>query len=170
MRIGKHDCQVCSFEHLLNLLWHPVIEYLEALSENAAPKWTKSLGLNQAAILSEMHGLVAQAEETLEMDLWIEFIQKTLQRLLKVHVPTRLILQVVSHIFPLSMQPTPANALHLLRSSLCERFVGPALAAQVNRMVLSEIAGAPVKLIPEEKMNLDIRKDFIYLERTSLWS
>ena len=48
--------------------------------------------MNQAAIVSDMQGLVSGAEETLDMDQWVEFIQKTLQRLLSVHVPTRLIM------------------------------------------------------------------------------
>ena len=158
---GNHNCQVCSFEHVLNVLWQPIMEYIEALSREAAPEWTKSLGLNQAAILSEMHGLVSSADEVLDMDQWVEFIQKTLLRLLKVHVPTRLINQVVLPIVPLSMQSTPANALHLLRSALCVKLVGPALAAQANRMILAEISEVPVKLIPEQEINLEIRKDLV---------
>jgi hypothetical protein len=161
VQIGTHACTVCSFEYVLNLLWYPIIQYIEALGKNAAPQWTQSLGLNQDAILSEMHGIVSSPDEALTMDLWVEFIQQTLWRLVKVQVPTRLIMQVVSPIVPLSLQPTPANAMHLLRSALCVKLVGPALAAQANRMILSEISEVPVRLFQEQDINLEIRKDLI---------
>ena len=111
LAVGPHNCRVRSFQHLVNLLWQPIIEHIEALSRDAAPHWKESLGLNQAAILSEMHGVVSSADETLDMDQWIEFIQKNLMRLLSVQGPTRLIMQVMSPIVPLSMQSTRANAL-----------------------------------------------------------
>ena len=52
--VGK----ICSFANFLNLLWDPLIKHIEALSRDEDPQWTKSLGLNQAAILSEMRGVV----------------------------------------------------------------------------------------------------------------
>ena len=159
--VGRNQCRLCSFHHLLNLLWQPIIDYIEALSQDAAPDWTQSLGLNQAAIVSEMQGLFPGAEESMDMDQWVELIQKTLQRLLSVHVPTRLIMQVLSPMVPLSLQPTPATALHLLRSQLCGKLVGPALAAQASRLILSEIAEVPVRLIPEQDLNLQIRENLI---------
>ena len=153
--------QVCSFAHFLKLLWDPVIDHIEALSRDEDPQWTESLGRNQAAILSEMRGIVSCADESVGMDPWVEFVQSTLARLLRVHVPTRLIMQVVAPIVPLTLEPTPANAMHLLRSSLCAKLVGPALAAQANRMILAEISEVPVKLFPEEHLHLEVRKDLI---------
>ena len=161
VKVGQHSCKVCSFDNVLNIWWQPVIEYMEALSTGETPQWTESLGLNHAALLSEMQGIVSSADESLDMDQWVEFIQKTLWRLLKVHVPIRLIMQVVSPIVPLSMQSTPANALHLLRSALCVKLVGSTLAAQANRMILAEISEVPVKLFPEQDINLNLRKDLI---------
>ena len=108
---------MCSFDYFLNLLWDPILKHIEALSRDEDPQWTQSLGLNQASILSEMHGIVPGADVALDMDHWVEFIQRTLGKLLKVHVPTRLVMQVVAPIVPLSLEPTPANAIHLLRFS-----------------------------------------------------
>ena len=59
--------------------------------------------------------------------------------LLKVDVPARLSQKVVGPIVPLSLDATAGNALHLLRSSLGAKLVGPAMAAQLNRMILAEI-------------------------------
>ena len=75
------------------------------------------------------------------------------------HVPTKFGMTLVGSVVPQSLETTPSNALHLLRSSLCAKLVGPALAAQVNRMILAEISELPVVLIPEEALNLDVRND-----------
>ena len=99
----------------------------------------------------------------MDMNAWVEYIQHTLLRILEVHVPSRLILQVVAPIVPLSLQPTAASALHLLRSSLCSKLVGPAMAAQANRKILAEISEVPVKMCAEQDMNQNIRRDLIAL-------
>ena len=95
-----------------------------------------------------MAGIVMSADETMVMDMWIELTKATICKLLKVDVPKRLILQVMSPMLPVVFQiaPTPANALHLLRSGWCCKLVGPALAAQTNRLILAEIADGPVQL------------------------
>ena len=86
-----------------------------------------------------MHDIIPGADGTLDIGQGGECIQKTLQRLLSVDVPTSLIMQVMSPIVPVGLQPTAANALHLLRSSLCTKLVGSGLAAQASRMILVEI-------------------------------
>ena len=90
-----------------------------------------------------MQGVVVNAEETLDLDSWIQFVQGTLQRLLGVKVPSGLIMTIMGPLVPLHVQATRANALHLLRSSLCSSLVGPALASQVSRMILAEITEVP---------------------------
>ena len=115
----------------------PLIGYMDLFTPDHAPEWTEKLALNHTALVSEMAGTVVCADESMEMDLWIEFINKTLYRLLKVHVPKRLIIQVLSPIVPFHLAPTPANALHLLRSGWCCKLVGPALAVHANRLILA---------------------------------
>jgi hypothetical protein len=117
--------------------------------------------LHEKALLSDMQGVLASADKALDMDAWVAFIQKTLLRLLQIQVRTRLIMQVVSPLVPLCQQTTSATALHLLRSSMCSKLVGPALAAQANRMIIAEIAEVPVKLFSEQEVNLGIRRDLI---------
>ena len=110
-----------------------------------------------------MEGIVTSPNETMDMDAWVEYIQQEIIKLLEVQMPSRLILQVVAPIVPLSFPPTAANALHLLRSSLCSKLVGPAMAAQANRKILAEISEVPVKMCAEQDLNLDIRRDLIAL-------
>ena len=86
---------MCSYAHVLNLLWCPVIEYIQPICRGATPEWTKSLGLNHAAVLSEMIGIVGSLGDTLDMQMFICFIQKTLYRSLEVLVPTKLVKGVV---------------------------------------------------------------------------
>ena len=90
----------CGFAHLLNLLWSPNLEYMDACTDDAAPepKWSTHLALNHAALLAEIGGCVNNASAPLDMDDWIDFIQQTLRRLLEVNVPTRLIMKVMSRI------------------------------------------------------------------------
>ena len=44
---------------------------------------------------------------------------------------------------------------------MCGKLVGPALAAQASMLILSEIAEVPVRRIPEQDLNLQIREDLI---------
>ena len=106
----------------------PLIEYMDTCTSEPAPVWTKNLALNHTALLAEMAGIVMGAGEPLGMDKWIEFIQDTLCRLLKVAVPSRLILKVMSPMVPFYVAPTPASALHLLRSGWCIKIWHPAAA------------------------------------------
>ena len=159
---GRHGQTIlCSFEHFLNLLWLPLIEFLETSASGGSVVWTKTLALHQKALLLEMQGAVMNAEEPLGMDLWIQFVQGTLQRLLGVKVPSGLIMTIMGPLVPLHAPATRANALHLLRSSLCSKLVGPALASQVNRMILAEITEAPVKLVSNDTLEQQIKMDLI---------
>ena len=157
----QRDVKLCSYTHVLNLLWGPIIDYIEAIHREEAPQWNEKLGLHKEAILQEMKGLVASPDEALEMDMFIEILRNTIKIKLNVDVPAKLILKVVGPVVPLSMDPTPSNAMHILRSSLSAKLVGPAMAAQLNRLILAEISELPVKLIPEETLNLQIRQNLI---------
>ena len=153
----------CTFEHFLNILWHPLIEHVDSLGKDPDHQRREGLDLHHKALVTEMEGIVPSPDETMDMDAWVEYIQHTLLRILEVHVPSRLILQVVAPIVPLSLQPTAASALHLLRSSLCSKLVGPAMAEQANRKILAEISEVPVKMCAEQDMNQNIRRDLIAL-------
>ena len=103
--------------------------------------------------------------------MFIDFIQKTLYRLLEVHVPTKLVKTVVGVLVPLNIETASIKAVHLLRSSLCAKLVGPALATQVDRSILAEISELPVVLIPRKALHLNVCKDLIAsLEQQFLWS
>ena len=98
--VEGHQRICCSFANVLNLIWVPVLEYLDSFILEAAPECTDKVAVNQKALLSEMAGVVVSADESMNMDKWIEFIKETLFRLLQVDVPTRLILQVMSPMAP----------------------------------------------------------------------
>ena len=136
---------------------------METIGKDPDHQRGESPDLHHKALVTEMEGIVPSPDETMDMNAWVEYIQHTLLRILEVHVPSRLILQVVAPIVPLSLQPTAASALHLLRSSLCSKLVGPAMAAQANRKILAEISEVPVKMCAEQEMNQNIRRDLIAL-------
>ena len=160
-RWKKHDAATCSYGYFLNLFWVPLLEYIEDVCNDAQPEWSKSLETNHSAIVAEMDGIVLGPAKTMDMASWIEHRQSILQRILHVHVPTRLLEKVVAPIVPLTMEPTPANALLILRSSLCQKMVGHAMAVQANRMILAEMAEVPVELLPEPEFNLLVKRDLI---------
>ena len=139
-------------------MWHPLIEHIEALGKDPNHEWKENLNLHQKGLLLEMERIITSADEALDMDSWINYIHDTLLRTLQIEVPTRLIMQVVSPIVPLSLQPTRANALHALRSSLCAKVVGPALAAQASRKILAEISEVLVNFFSGQDMSLEIKK------------
>jgi len=158
---GCRETTGCSFAHLVNLVWRPVLNYMDSCTSTGAPDWTEALGKHHDALVAEMAGNVSGVEETMDMDTWIEDLKRTLFRLLKVDVPKRLILQVMSPVVPFHVAPTPANMLHLLRSGLCSQLVGPALAAQASRMILAEIAEVPVTLQSDADLALRVQQDLV---------
>ena len=94
--VGTLEAGLTNLPTRMSCFWMPLIEYMDACTSEPAPVWTKNLALNHTALLAEMAGIVMGAGEPLGMDKWIEFIQDTLCRLLKVDVPSRLILKVMS--------------------------------------------------------------------------
>ena len=97
---------------MLNPLWCPLIEYIDSNCRGEAPEWTKSLALNNAAILHKHIGIVGSLGDTFfffEMGTFIDFIQKTLCRFLEVHVPTKLVKTVVGVLVPLNLEATARN-------------------------------------------------------------
>ena len=70
------DHKLCSFAQFLNLIWGPVINFIEALDNGAAPQWTDSLGFNANTILSEMVGVVPDRDNAMDMDMFRDFVCK----------------------------------------------------------------------------------------------
>ena len=148
---NRKEVHCCSFGHIVNLIWVPVIQYMEKqLANPGTPEWTSLLECNQRALVAEMAGIILDANENMDIDSWVLFIKQELWKKLRVEVPEKLILDVCAHLVPLHVAPTPANALHLLMSSLCSKLVGPSLAAQMSRMTLADTADAPVRLVTAE--------------------
>ena len=156
------DMRLCGFAHFVNLLWVPVLEYMDSLTSGASPEWTEDLARNYSALGMEMVGIVANADEPLDIDTFANRIKNTLYELLKVDVPETLIMHELSKAgVPFQLAPTPSNARHLLRSRWCQKLVGPALALQASRSILAEIADAPVALISEADLALKVRQDLV---------
>ena len=154
--------KACSFAHLLNLIWLPVIEYMELCEHQPAPLWTKQLGLHQSVLLAEMEGYAPGGADTpMDLNEWARCMKATLLRLLQVDVSEAFILSVMSSVVPFRASPTPANALHLLRSGLCSKLVGPALATQASRLILEEVAQVPVDLLSPDDLAIKVRQDLI---------
>ena len=126
-----------------------------------APEWTSQLALNHSVLLAEMAGLVPGADKTMDIDMWFEHMRENLLRLLHVDVPRALILSVMSPVVPFHAEPTPATALHLLRSGLCCKLVGIAMAAQAHRLILAEVADVPVGLLSSDEVALKVRQELV---------
>ena len=153
--------QGCSFAHVLNLVWAPILQHLESCVHEPAPEWTEQLALHHSCLLAEMAGVVPEADEGMDIDQWAEHLRAKLFELLQVDVPKDLVMTVMSPVVPWHVHATPANALHLLRSGLCSKLVGTALAAQASRMILAEIAAVPVKLLSSDELALTVRQELV---------
>ena len=64
------------------------------------------------------------ASEILDFAEWTELIRQTLKEHLDVDVPTDVAIKVLSTVAPQSLDTTPANAMHIMRSSLCCQLLG----------------------------------------------
>ena len=148
--------------HLLNLVWLPLIEHINALSEGRPAAWTSTLAKHQDLLLAEMEGVVLDAAEAMSVDEWHEEIRARIQRLVRVTVPIELIKTVMSDIVPLSLEPTRANARTILRAPKCSaKLVGPTLGTQLSRLILSEIAEVPVTLLSPDAELLGLKQDLV---------
>ena len=153
---------VCSYAHLLNFVWQPIMCYIEGIVNGEEPTWTAALSTNHDALVLEMQGIVNQPGDTMPMDDWLEFIRASLQRLVGVEVPLRLLQKVVSQIAPLRLDTTRAAAIHVMRSpACCSQLVGPSMATQVARMLLSEVAEVPVPLLSDADLLLGVKRDLV---------
>lgn len=92
------DIEIYSFWHIVNLVWQPLIMYIEALVAGAGeqPEWTCELAVNDEALQLEMQGTVLDADKHLSVDDWHRFIQTTIVGLVNIEVPERLISKVVA--------------------------------------------------------------------------
>ena len=86
----------CSFWHLVNFVWQPLLRYIERLAAGETPSWTSELAVHDAALQLEMEGTVIAATEHLSMDDWLNFIAETIERLVGVKVPEPLLSKVAS--------------------------------------------------------------------------
>ena len=158
---SEKTTKACSFYHILNLLWHPILRYIETLGTSKHMKWSKALAQNHEALCREMEGIVCAFADPLPVDDWFEFIQKKLHDLVGVEVNLQVIKDVLSTVAPHELETTPANAYMVLRSSLCNKFVGTSLGTQVSRKILAEISENPVPLISQQELNLGITRDLV---------
>ena len=69
---GPSETLQCTFEHFLNILWHPLIEHLECDGKGPDKQREESLDLHHRALVTEMEGTVACPIETMDMDVWAE--------------------------------------------------------------------------------------------------
>ena len=150
-----------SFVHFLNLLWQPLIRYINSTAEGREPAWSETLSKHQQSLIAEMEGIVPSASEILDFAEWIELIRQTLKEHLDVDVPTDVAIKVLSTVAPQTLETTPANAMHIMRSSLCCKLVGSGMAQQVSRKILARVAEQPVPLLSDQRLLDWTKKDLI---------
>ena len=152
---------VCTFSHLVNLLWQGIIKHIETLASGAKAPWTSKLQANHEALVAEMEGIIADLDESMAFDVWCTLIKQYLSEFVEAEVPLSFIKEVMSDLAPLTLDTTHANALHVLRSSVCSKLVGRSLAAQVNRKVLAKVLDVPVNLIADEHIQKGLKSDLV---------
>ena len=158
---GKPQKQ-CTLMHMLNMLWQPILEYIECIIVGGTASWTSSLAMHQDVVILEMQGVISEPEETLPIDDWMQFVHETLRRLLDVTVPVELVRQVLSPIVPVYLNTTRANVFSILRTSACSsKLVGRTLGTQLSRLILSEIAEVPVPLLDTSAVLVGLKQEVV---------
>ena len=118
-----------TFVHFVNMVWRPLLEYIEALVAGRPAPWTSKLAKHQDVLVLEMSGLVSEPDTTIIMDEWLLYVQGTIKSLVDVTVPEDLLLNALSPIVPFTLAPTRANALSILRAHpVASKLVGHTLA------------------------------------------
>ena len=88
--------------HVLNLVWQPLLQYIDTLANGVRASWPSGLAENQRLIVLEMQGIIVQPEVAMSMDDWLGFLEESIRRLLDVTVPRQALRAVVSAIVPVS--------------------------------------------------------------------
>ena len=82
----RAECHI-TFGHLLNMVWQPLLQHIEALINGLPARWTGTLDKHQALLIHEMRGNVLKADEAMPVDDWLHYVQVTIDRLVGVTVP-----------------------------------------------------------------------------------
>ena len=80
--------QLVTLLHVLNLVWQPILDYVEELAKHDLP-WPDPLTKNLELLHLEMAGVLPEPPAHLVMDERIGFAQEALHRRLDVTVPHR---------------------------------------------------------------------------------
>ena len=151
----------CTFPHFLNLVWQPILKYIEEIGTPDERGWSSELTIHSEALAQEMLGHVPSPQASMSLHDWIDFIQFTIKDMIRVNVSAQHISAVVSHVAPVSLHTTRANAMHLLRSSLCKKLVGTTLAKQLSLKILALVSDLLVPLSSEQALAHELRQDLV---------
>ena len=76
-----------SLVHMINMMWEPLLRYIEALVDGRPAQWSSTLSNHAQILILEMQGRVSEPDTPLIMDDWRVYVQDTLKRLVDVTVP-----------------------------------------------------------------------------------
>ena len=68
-----------TFVHFVNMVWRPLLEYIEALVAGRPAPWSSKLSKHADVLILEMQGLVSEPDTTLIMDDWLIYVQDTIK-------------------------------------------------------------------------------------------
>ena len=144
--VGHRKQKLVTLLHVLNLIWQPILDYVSELAEHDLP-WPDPLTKNLELLHLEMAEVLPDPQAHLVMDEWIGFVQDSIHRLVDVTVPLEVLSRVLSPIVPLTLAPTRANAMSILRSpSWSSKLVGRTLGLQLSRGIMSELGEVPLPM------------------------
>ena len=66
--ITQREGKRVTLMHVLNLVWQPLLQYIDALANGAPASWSSGLAENQRLIVLEMQGIIEQPEVAMSMD------------------------------------------------------------------------------------------------------
>ena len=85
-----------------------------------------------------------------------------MHRLLDVTVPLEVLSRVLSPIVPLTLAPTRANAMSILRSpAWSSKLVGRALGRQLPRGIMPEVGEVPVPMLVNEAVMQGLKSEVL---------
>ena len=160
---GSWGAHVFTEVHFLNLLWLPLQEHIHQVAAGSSPMWTAALDKHHQALTAEMQGIVPSPDEVLDFSDWVQYICKAIKRHLDVDIPHERATRILALVAPHSLETTRAMAMHVLRSSVCQRMVGAGMALQISRGVLAQVAELPVASLSDQEYRRCLQQDILTL-------
>ena len=150
-----------SFEHLVHLVWLPLVDFVGRTLEGTSPPWAENGDKALKALELELSGTLPNVTENLDKDAWVKYFQSLILRMVNVEVPEQRLESMVGGLVPWPFPTSRLSAFVFLRTPLVEALVGPTMAKHVNLAALAEASDSLPPTSAQDEILKGVQGDLV---------